>query len=91
MHEFLRRYFQGEGYKDGLHGLSLSLLQAFSELTVYLKVWQEEKFKDEKATVENVTVVVKESQREMNYWVADTLYKIDNSLVQKIKRRFRLS
>ena len=41
--EFLSRYFFGEGYKDGLHGLALSLLQAFSELTVYLKIWQKDK------------------------------------------------
>src|SRR5258706_2992203 len=42
--EFFSRYFFGEGYKDGLHGLALSCLQAFSELVLYLKVWQKEKF-----------------------------------------------
>lgn len=42
--EFLSRFFAGEGYKDGLHGLVLSLLQAFSELIKYLKVWEKEKF-----------------------------------------------
>ncbi len=28
--EFLSRFFAGQGYKDGLHGLALSLLQDFS-------------------------------------------------------------
>jgi hypothetical protein len=35
--EFLSRFFALRGYKDGLHGFSLSLLQAFSELVVPLK------------------------------------------------------
>jgi len=44
MGEFLSRFFVGESYKDGLHGLALALLQAFSELVKYLKVWESEKF-----------------------------------------------
>jgi (heptosyl)LPS beta-1,4-glucosyltransferase len=42
--EFIRQYFSRHGYKDGLHGLALSLLQAFSELVLYSKLWQEQKF-----------------------------------------------
>jgi len=38
--EFFSRFFAGDGYKDGLHGLVLSLLQAFSEFVVYLKIWE---------------------------------------------------
>jgi glycosyltransferase involved in cell wall biosynthesis len=44
MGEFLSRFFVGESYKDGLHGLALSLLQAFSEVVKYLKVWEKENF-----------------------------------------------
>jgi len=43
--EFLSRYFAGEGYKDGLHGLALAMLQAVSELVLYLKIWQSDNFK----------------------------------------------
>jgi len=43
--EFFRRFFAEEGWKDGVHGLALSLLQAFSELVVYLKVWEKQNFK----------------------------------------------
>lgn len=45
--EFLSRYFAGEGYKDGLHGLILSLLQGISEFAVYAKVWEKKGFKEE--------------------------------------------
>lgn len=41
MDEFIRQFFARRGYRDGLHGLALSLLQAFSELVLYLKLWQD--------------------------------------------------
>ncbi|MBM3205368.1 glycosyltransferase family 2 protein [Candidatus Shapirobacteria bacterium] len=50
MGEFLSRFFAGEGYKDGLHGLTLALLQTFSELIKYLKVWEKESFVDQDIT-----------------------------------------
>lgn len=42
--EFFSRFFAGEGYKDGLHGLVVAILQAFSEFTVYLLVWEHKEF-----------------------------------------------
>jgi len=45
--EFFSRFFAGEGYKDGLHGLALSVLQGFSEFLVYLKIWETEGFKEQ--------------------------------------------
>ena len=35
--EFVSRYFAGEGYKDGIHGLALAFFQAFSEVVLYFK------------------------------------------------------
>jgi len=40
--EFISRFFAGEGYRDGLHGLVLAFLQMFSVMFIYLKVWQHE-------------------------------------------------
>ena len=90
MAEFLNRYFFGKGYADGLHGLVLSLLQAFSELVVYLKVWQVEKFEEKNPAVEEIITLMKESNKELYYWQADTLYKKSGSFIQKIKRKLRL-
>lgn len=42
VNEFLSRYFAGKGYKEGVHGLVISLLQAFSELVLYVRVWNYE-------------------------------------------------
>ena len=90
MNEFLSRYFFGEGYRDGVHGLVLSFLQSFSELTVYLKVWQAEKFKEYNPDLKEVIKVIKESERELNYWQADTLVKNGGGILQIIKRKFKL-
>ncbi len=42
--EFISRFYAGQGYKDGIHGLALALLQSFSELVLYLKAWEKDKF-----------------------------------------------
>src|SRR4029078_7556496 len=73
--EFLSRYFTALGYKDGLHGLALSLLQGFSELIVYLKVWQLGKFEERNLKVDSVISAMKETESDMHYWQADTLLK----------------
>lgn len=42
--EFRRRYLKGRGYKDGVYGLTLSLLMAFYRLSIYAKLWGLERF-----------------------------------------------
>lgn len=88
--EFLSRYFFGKGYRDGIHGLALSILQAFSELALYLKVWQAEKFKEVKFDVRDVMEVMKDSESDVHYWQADTLLREGGGITQKIKRKFKL-
>ncbi len=41
--EFITRFFVWEGWKDGVNGLALSLLQAFSWIVVYMKVKEMQK------------------------------------------------
>ncbi|KKR82564.1 MAG: Glycosyl transferase, family 2 [Candidatus Daviesbacteria bacterium GW2011_GWA1_41_61] len=66
--EFLGRYFANSGFKDGLHGLALSLLQAFSFLTVYLKVWEMEKFTQQEVRLSEVKNVSQKAGQEIKYW-----------------------
>jgi glycosyltransferase involved in cell wall biosynthesis len=89
--EFLSRYFAGQGYKDGLHGLALALLQAFSELTLYLKIWQSEKFEEREIDIDKVVKTMKKQESDLHYWQADTLLKGGGGVLQKIKRKFKLS
>lgn len=68
--EFLSRFFAGEGYKDGLHGLAIALLQFFSILLIYLKVWQSEGFKPvrEGEFTPLWQKIYKEKFKEIRYW-----------------------
>ena len=66
--EFLSRFFANRGFEDGLHGLGLSLLQAFSHLVVYLRVWEMEKFDQKEINISEVKSLRDESGREINWW-----------------------
>ena len=89
LQEFLSRYFAGEGYKDGLHGLSLALLQAFSELTLYLKIWQSEQFKPEALDVRELSKEAKRAKRQLDWWIIDALTKSEDFLASLPKRIYR--
>lgn len=88
--EFLSRYFANRGFEDGLHGLSLSLLQAFSFLVMYLKVWEAEKFKERHLSSKEMVAESKKAGQEINYW-----FKYGNlsnnsviRVLQKVKNKF---
>lgn len=89
--EFLSRYFAGQGYKDGLHGLVISLLQALSEAVVYAKLWQLSDFEEKKVTLKDVSVTIASTQKEINYWKAHALVEQGAGVTEKIKRKFKLS
>ncbi len=67
--EFLSRYFANYGYKDGLHGLSLSLLQGFSFLVVYLKVWQKTEFKEQDLEIKSFEDQAKKIGQDITFWI----------------------
>lgn len=69
--EFLRRFFTQEGYKDGLHGLVLSLLMAFYHLVIFAKVWEAEKFQESQSDMESLTKQVKQMDNEIMFWILD--------------------
>ena len=88
--EFLSRYFFGLGYKDGLHGLALASLQAFSELVLYLKVWQLEKFYAKDLSYKEVINTMKKVNKDENYWYADTYVNEHGGFSNKVKRKLKL-
>ncbi len=92
--EFNSRYFAGEGYKDGFHGLVISLLQFFAILLVYLKVWEKDGHRPVKHTafLKQWQASFANKFKEIRFWYLTTL--IENSTSKttsffiKIKRRF---
>lgn len=79
--EFLSRFFANRGFADGLHGLTLSLLQAFSFLIMYLKVWEKEKFIPQEINLTELKELKDKSSQEVNYW-----FKYGNLAKNPLKR-----
>ncbi len=67
--EFLSRYFAGEGYKDGLHGLVLSLLQAFSELVLYVRIWGSQGYTQKEIGKGEIKSMFNKSTYETKWWI----------------------
>jgi len=88
--EFFSRYYFGKGYRDGLHGLSLSLLQSFSELILYLKLWEKEKFDEKSIKLESFDKELWKNIKNLNYWKADSYIKEGGGIIQVFKRKLRL-
>lgn len=78
--EFLSRFFAREGYKDGFHGLMLSLLMSFYHLLIITTVWEKRGF--EKIEITNIEGEVKEEFRKSH---KDLLFWINNEKLKKIK------
>ncbi len=92
--DFVKTYFFQEGYKDGLHGLVLSQLQAFYSLVFFAKVWErKEKFKDLTPPdfLNESTKEIAKAFKEIWYWVytAKMETNLAKRLYYKIRRRLR--
>lgn len=85
--EFLGRFFANKGYQDGIHGLALSLLQAFSHFVLYLRLWEIDGLQSKEITLGELNTLSKQAGKDIDYW-----FKYSNlsknpfkRLVQKIK------
>lgn len=83
--EFFSRFFAGSGYKDGVHGLVLAFLQAFSELAVVLKVW--EKLGFEQLPIKNLGKSAQRAVSDFYYWQSKTSSGILEKIYFRIKRK----
>jgi hypothetical protein len=67
--EFLSRYFARYGFKDGFHGLILSLLMACYHFAVFCYLWEHEKFVEKHESLSILAKGVAGSQKEFHYWI----------------------
>ena len=91
LNEFVRRYFAQEGYKDGWHGLCLSLLQSFSEMVVVIKSWELTGFREVEVNINDFERNIKSGEKMLNYWLTVEKLKKPQALLSgiilKIRRR----
>ncbi|MCX6726678.1 MAG: glycosyltransferase family 2 protein [Candidatus Shapirobacteria bacterium] len=66
--EFNSRFFAAEGFKDGLHGLIFSLLQAFAISLIYIRLWEKNGASEKALVKESFVSGSQESIYEYGYW-----------------------
>jgi glycosyltransferase involved in cell wall biosynthesis len=87
--EFLSRYFAREGYKDGFHGLILSLLMGFYHFIVFSYIWEKHKFtqiNDKEMLAETEKEIV-QSSKDLFFWFSKEKLKLIKNPVLKIYHR----
>lgn len=84
--DFLKTFFYQKGYKDGLHGLVLSMLQAFYTLVVFAKAWEKKGFFEEnpKDFLPNLFSQFTKIALETKYWMLTVLVNSTNNPFKKI-------
>lgn len=85
--DFVKTFFAQKGYKDGLHGLVLSLLQAFYAEIVFAKIWEKEGFQQKKISLTDIAGELKKSHLEIQYWLHTAFIEEEKNIVGKIKHR----
>lgn len=68
--DFLKTYFMQKGYKDGMHGLMLSILQSFYTFLVVAKVWEKQGFyeKDGNDMLKLFSSEIQSISEQFKYW-----------------------
>lgn len=83
--EFLGRFFVNQGYRDGVHGFVLSMLQAVSFLLVYIRVWEKLNFKYEYIPLKDLKQETDKAGFEIKYWFRQSLLS-KNKLIRLIQK-----
>lgn len=89
--DFVKIYFAQKCYKDGLHGLVLSILQAFYSFIVFARVWESQKFRKRDIQLPEISQEIKNSIKDVRYWERSA--KINSSanlfkkLIYKLERK----
>lgn len=73
--DFLKTYFLQKGYKDGLHGLVLSILQSIYMFLVFAKVWEKQGFyeKNEKEMINILKTEIDNICQDYKFWIFTSL------------------
>lgn len=84
--EFLSRFFAREGYRDGFHGLMLSLLMAFYHFIVFSYIWEKHKFKqiNDEAILAEAEKEIAQSSKDLFFWFSKEKTKLIKNPIKQI-------
>lgn len=84
--DFFKTYFLQKGYRDGIHGLILSVLQAFYMFLVFAKVWEKQGFyeRDEKEILGELSNEFNKKTDEGKFWMLTAMQHETRNPLKKI-------
>jgi glycosyltransferase involved in cell wall biosynthesis len=91
LNDFVKTFFFQKGYRDGTHGLVLSIFQAFYTFVFFAKVWEKKGFPQQ--TPDNfLAEVIREFEKaakDIRYWIYESLIQENpaKKVIYKIKRK----
>jgi glycosyltransferase involved in cell wall biosynthesis len=91
--DFVKIFFAQKAYRDGLHGLVLSLLQSFYSFIVFVKLWERNSFREADISLPDIGGELGKIRSEIWYWYASA--RIEESvpgpkrILFKVIRRIR--
>ncbi|CAN5181372.1 glycosyltransferase family 2 protein [soil metagenome] len=94
--DFLKTFFLQEGYKDGFHGLVLSILQGFYMFLVVTKVWEKQGFREENSPhfLKDLASESEQLFQELSYWITTAVINSTSNplrtLSKRVKRKYLL-
>jgi (heptosyl)LPS beta-1,4-glucosyltransferase len=90
--EFNSRFFAAEGYKDGVHGLVFSILQAFAIALVYIRLWEKQGAREKTLAKESFVSASLETTFEYNFWFTKYfLQEYSKNILKNILIRLRFN
>ena len=87
--DFVKIYFAQKGYKDGLHGLVLGILQAMYSFIVFAKLWERQSFRDVPVSLDAVQGEMKKGWADIGYWVTSTRIEETRNPLSKLWLRLK--
>ncbi|MBI5449527.1 glycosyltransferase family 2 protein [Candidatus Gottesmanbacteria bacterium] len=87
--DFVKVYFAQSGYKDGLHGLILALLQSFYSFVVFAKVWEKKRCADLEISLDQVSAEFLNNKRDIFYWLLTAKIKESRFIGKKLMLKLR--
>ena len=88
LREFFNRYFAHKGYRDGLHGLVLSLLMGVYHLVVFLRIWEHKKYMEQEVNLSDVASEVGVYKQTWSYWVRQAKVDLANNGIAKLIAKY---
>ncbi|MBU0578848.1 glycosyltransferase family 2 protein [Patescibacteria group bacterium] len=84
----LRRLFAQKGIEEGIHGVSLSILQSVSDAVVKMKIWESQDFPQMNKDNTYVLKHLSQFKKELAYWIANSQVSHSKGL-KKLSWRLR--